>query len=360
MHLSSATLRDAPHVMGLGYIEMVARQLESDLEFQLDFHRNQAFFSTDEPYIGALVVDDLDFGAILFFQDGSEDFSFVRGVSEDLKVRPFGHKGRHRFLTDTADEAFAVHHSHQSTAREERYAVPVDDEEPSAVSDARRLSFLGPGPAGDRDEDGVFDELSTGQASLLATYMSLLATPTLRPPKDAAMALVWAKGRVQFDEVGCTSCHREKLRLQSFDLYLRSERGLHPSTFIPVLDEGMEPKPSRNDFSDEELGVPLFAYADLRRHDLGQALADESDEFLPDGSGKVAAREWLTRSLWGLADTGPYLHDGRALTVHDAIVAHGGEAREAAEAYSALSDDDQAALRGFLQGLSREPLMLVE
>ena len=74
----------------------------------------------------------------------------------------------------------------------------------------------------------------------------------------------------------------------------------------------------------------------------------------------MSRRQWLTRSLWGLADTAPYLHDGRAPTVHDAILAHDGEARDARDAYANLDDDDQGAVRVFLHGLGREPVMMVE
>jgi CxxC motif-containing protein (DUF1111 family) len=93
---------------------------------------------------------------------------------------------------------------------------------------------------------------------------------------------------------------------------------------------------------------------------MGDALAEQRDEELPDGAGAVPGDQWLTRSLWGLADTPPYLHDGRAPTVHDAILAHGGEARQARQGYLALDDDDRAALRVFLLSLTRAPTMLVQ
>jgi CxxC motif-containing protein (DUF1111 family) len=67
----------------------------------------------------------------------------------------------------------------------------------------------------------------------------------------------------------------------------------------------------------------------------------------------------LTRPLWGLAETAPYLHDGRAPTVHDAIVLHGGEAAAARDAYLALDERGRASVRVFLLSLSRQPKLFV-
>ena len=65
---------------------------------------------------------------------------------------------------------------------------------------------------------------------------------------------------------------------------------------------------------------------------------------------------FMTRPLWGLAESAPYMHDGRALTVHDAVVAHGGEAAKVRTAYLALPVARQRALQVFLLSLTREPL----
>ncbi len=70
--------------------------------------------------------------------------------------------------------------------------------------------------------------------------------------------------------------------------------------------------------------VPLFG--DLKRHDMGDALAENFH--LVD---EQRNREFTTARLWGIADSGPYLHDGRATTLTEAIMLRGGEAREWAE-----------------------------
>ena len=59
--------------------------------------------------------------------------------------------------------------------------------------------------------------------------------------------------------------------------------------------------------------------------------------------------------LWGLAETAPYLHDGRAGTIPEAILAHGGEATKARDAFAALAPKEQASLHVFLLSLTRTP-----
>jgi hypothetical protein len=79
-------------------------------------------------------------------------------------------------------------------------------------------------------------------------------------------------------------------------------------------------------------------YSDLKRHEMGQELADPIDEI---GTG---ASVWLTQELWGVGSTAPYLHDGRAPTPDEAIRAHGGEAAASANAYADLSEAAHAQL----------------
>ena len=110
-------------------------------------------------------------------------------------------------------------------------------------------------------------------------------------------------------------------------------------------------------FTDGEFpkSVPqVELFSDLKRHDLGEDLADPFDH--PKG---IERQLFRTPPLWGLADTAPYLHDGRAMTITDAIEAHGGEASDARQLFRDLSDEDQAALRVFLMSLTREPKLRV-
>jgi hypothetical protein len=101
------------------------------------------------------------------------------------------------------------------------------------------------------------------------------------------------------------------------------------------------------------LYVPLFS--DLRTHDMGRYLMD----LVPQGADVsgvcIPVRFFLTRPLWGVADTGPWLHDGRATSLMEAILMHGdtasksgSEAAKIIDAFEALSPADQQAVVNLL------------
>ncbi len=352
--LSSATVREAPHVMGLGYITLMARQIDREIQHRVFLG---TFFAENDgvPSEVNLNIDGIDFGRVTISPEGDIDTSQIIGISPDLVVRPFGFKGRHRDLVHLTDEALQLHHGLQSAARAEVYA----DQAATYLGD-NEDSF-------DRDGDGIQSDASGGQSVLLASYLSMLAVPNVRPPEDPRLAFVWARGRAVFDEVDCGSCHRPSTRLTGELVVTHEAIGATDLTVsIDLREFGQDPRPSNLDFGqlgDDEnilVGVPIYPFTDLRRHDMGPELAEPGPEILPDGGGEIPGEVWLTRSLWGLADTAPYLHDGRAPTVHDAIVWHGGEGAESRDAYLALDGEDQAALRVFLLSLTRAPTVLVD
>ena len=138
------------------------------------------------------------------------------------------------------------------------------------------------------------------QIRLIAEYIRLLAPPPRRG--DGASA---AQGEELFQRAGCASCHRTSLRTGSTAGTPLGNRIIHP-------------------------------YTDLLVHDMGD----------------IAGRWIRTAPLWGLASTGPpYLHDGRATTVAEAILLHGGEAAASVRAFNALAGAQQAVLLEFLKSL---------
>jgi CxxC motif-containing protein (DUF1111 family) len=113
-------------------------------------------------------------------------------------------------------------------------------------------------------------------------------------------------------------------------------------------------------------------YSDLLLHDLGPRLADpvgppsSHSSQIPvsggyNGGGSRDAfievpaftlRQWRTTPLWGVADSAPYLHDGRAATLEEAIKAHGGEAAMSARFFAGLPTADRDRLLAFLGSLA--------
>jgi CxxC motif-containing protein (DUF1111 family) len=87
---------------------------------------------------------------------------------------------------------------------------------------------------------------------------------------------------------------------------------------------------------------------------MGASLADTVDQPADAQSISIVRDEFLTRPLWGVADSGPWLHDGRATTLREAILLHEGEGSEANDSiqkYRQLSPEDQAAVVEFLRSL---------
>ena len=145
----------------------------------------------------------------------------------------------------------------------------------------------------------------------VAQYIRLLAPP---PSTDSETALE-RQGRKVFEEVGCEACHRATLRTRNSDGSALSDRVFHP-------------------------------YTDLLLHDMGPGRGPLVV------SGGATPREYRTPPLWGLSSTGPpYMHDGGAANVAEAIDAHDGEALESLNAYSALAVHDRRALVAFLESL---------
>jgi CxxC motif-containing protein (DUF1111 family) len=171
-------------------------------------------------------------------------------------------------------------------------------------------------PHGDDDVRGGF-EVDAGGLDLITFYSRNLAVPARR---DVASLQV-LRGKQVFYETGCTACHAPK-----FVTHRLADRPEHSFQLI-------------------------WPYTDLLLHDMGPDLADNRPEAVADG------REWRTAPLWGIGLTRQvsggesYLHDGRARTLLEAILWHGGEAQAARDRVVTLPTDDRNALLTFLGSL---------
>jgi CxxC motif-containing protein (DUF1111 family) len=95
----------------------------------------------------------------------------------------------------------------------------------------------------------------------------------------------------------------------------------------------------------------IWPFTDLLLHDMGPALADNRPE------ARATGREWRTAPLWGIGLTetvsgqATFLHDGRARSILEAILWHGGEAETARNKVIAMPKSDRAALLRYLESL---------
>jgi CxxC motif-containing protein (DUF1111 family) len=100
-------------------------------------------------------------------------------------------------------------------------------------------------------------------------------------------------------------------------------------------------------------GYPVWLFSDLKRHDMGR---ENVARHVQLGVGK---RMYLTPRLWGVADSAPYLHDGRAPSFDYAIAGHGGEGARSRAAFAKLSWEEKGPLRVYLMSLRRAPRVMV-
>ena len=172
-------------------------------------------------------------------------------------------------------------------------------------------------------------EVNDEVAKFVEFYTRNLAVPHRR---DADDKLVLA-GKKRFYDMGCQSCHTPRYQL-----------------------------PKTDDDHLEQHGQVIYPYTDLLLHDMGDDLADRTI------AGKLPAKniqveflansyEWRTPALWGigLAQTvdpqATFLHDGRARTLMEAVLWHGGEAQKQQQKVLKLDKQGRSELNAFLQSL---------
>jgi CxxC motif-containing protein (DUF1111 family) len=178
----------------------------------------------------------------------------------------------------------------------------------AAANDIGLSSYIFPDPDGMRD-------LQDDQLDKMTVMASTIAVPRAAPRGPAAV-----RGRVLFDTFQCSRCHVPTIETGDSEISALAHQRIHP-------------------------------YTDLLIHDMGDLLTDERPDF------EATGREWRTPPLWGIGiaqtirPTVTFLHDGRARTLEEAILWHGGEAQGAHDAFVQANSADRAALIAFLSTL---------
>lgn len=170
-------------------------------------------------------------------------------------------------------------------------------------------------PHGDQDERGF--EIDQVGLELTAFYSRNLGVPARRGV-DTPQVL---RGKEVFYTTGCIACHQ-------------------PS----FVTHRLEDQP-------EQSFQLIWPYTDMLLHDMGPGLADNRPEARATGT------EWRTPPLWGIGLTGQvsghtyFLHDGRARSLLEAVLWHGGEAQAQRDAVVSMPAEDRTALISFLESL---------
>lgn len=157
-------------------------------------------------------------------------------------------------------------------------------------------------------EDTVDPRTGKGDIDHAADFMRLLA-----PPPVLALTASASRGAQSFGAAGCAGCHTPRMVTGPSSINALSRRTVN-------------------------------LYSDLLLHDMG-ALGDGIAQ------GTAEERQMKTVPLWGLRASAPYLHDGRATTVEQAILAHDGQGAGSREGYMRLSPTKKAELLAFLNSI---------
>lgn len=304
-----------PFLFGGGGVEQLGREMTADLQDLLD--QAQAapagtVFDLDTHGVNFGSITSLGGGNVQLDVEGIgfEDNS-LHAPEDVLVVRPFGRKGENFTMRDFDRGAMQFHFGIQP---EEVIGTGVDG-----------------------DGDGLVDEVEIGELTALHVF-----DVTNPPPVMDRLNHAELQGFQNFQDIGCSGCHIPELQTNSRHIDL---------AFPDIADD-----PSANVYGSVDLrrvgfrsapggGVRVPLFADLKRHDMGPGLAETFE------GGELPNEHFTTARLWGVADTAPYLHDGRATTLREAIELHGGEAQAARDGFVALSSAEQKKLIGFLMNL---------
>jgi CxxC motif-containing protein (DUF1111 family) len=167
------------------------------------------------------------------------------------------------------------------------------------------------------DGDARTTEIDAEGLDLVTFYSRNLGVPARRDLGDPEVL----RGKALFHAAGCQACHVPK-----------------------AVTHRLDGQP-------EQSFQLIWPYTDLLLHDMGEALADNRPEGRADG------REWRTPPLWGIGLTeqvsghSRFLHDGRARSLLEAVLWHGGEAEAAKQIVADMQPEDRAALIRFLGSL---------
>jgi len=344
--------RDAPHLFGLGLVEMLADEITADLRARRD-NTVQAAIAAGAPRTRPLRAKGISFGFITALPNGQVDVTNVQGVDSDLRVKPFFAEGSSFSIREFAVGAFHAEMGLQAYDPDLETAANggVVTTPSGLVLDGTKDSIPGspaPSATADPDADGVVNEIPVS----IVDHMEFYLLNYFRPGRYRR-TVDTARGRSTMVQIGCTECHVPNLtimndrRVADVDTRYNRQQGVINTLFAtatPLFQTspgGAFPDfktPAGNAF------VVRNIFTDLKRHDLGPKFWERNF----DGT---ITKEFVTEPLWGVGSTAPYGHDGRSINLREVILRHGGEAQASRNAFASLSARKQDRVIAYLNSL---------
>ena len=345
-------MRQPPHIFSIGAKQRLAEEMTQELH-QIRDTALQKAQKNGAAKTKKLVAKGIDFGRITAFPDGSFDFTEVEGVDDDLVIKPLQWKGANFTIRDFVRGA-------------ENNELGLQAVELVGLEE-------------DGDFDQIVNELTVGDITSLTIYQAAQPRPVtkIQLARLGLMSLSSEEvdqieaGEKVFKSVKCADCHVPELLLDSAIFSEPSRSAAYRDRLFPSgadpLELGLTPRaPVTFDLTrdipeniielengqkvhlgnfltngDGQAVVNIFS--DLKRHNLGQQVAEPVDEV---GTGRSV---FITQPLWGAGSTAPYMHDGRSPTITDAILQHGGEAAASRKQFVNLNDRKKKALVAYIE-----------
>jgi hypothetical protein len=394
--------RNTPHVFGTGALQRLAQEMTEELHDIKAKAEQEACAKKGTEVVKQLTTKGVNFGYFTMTCDSGtaqldSERSKIEGIDPDWVVRPYEWKKNVTFLRD-----FMRHAGNNEIGMQ-------------------AVELVGYGK--NEDNDKKTDELSVGDITAFTVYMAAQARPTTKIELDDLGILTAAgqelkaiertkikNGEKLFNKIECNSCHKPEMNMNdpvfkepsantfyhdskedpsqqknplSVDLKLEGVDPSHPVAFDLTKDQ------PDNQFCKGNEKIHLGAlekqngkavvrlYSDLKRHWMGDQLAETVDELEKTDEYKNGHMSTVyydpvnailpytayttntnrgkatfgTEELWGVACTGPWMHDGRATTLREAIGLHDGDAKMSREKFDALSKKEQKDVIAFLGNL---------
>lgn len=321
---------------------MLARQMTADLQAARD--------SIRPGQSRALVSKGISFGILARGMDGSWDTTRVEGLAApslsvdttdgkpSLLIMPFSQAGATISLRQFTNNAFLQHFGMEP---EERVGAGVDE-----------------------DGDGFVNELTSADITAITIFQATLPVPGRMIPDAPEVERAVRIGELRFEQIGCAVCHVPRLPLTNHGWVYTEPGPYNPSGNLQMGDT----KSVSIDLTSKDLPEPRLvpdsngvvwvpAFTDLKLHDITSGPDDPNAEPLdqnqPAGSDQFLAgnTKFITRKLWGVGNSGPYMHHGKFTTMREAILAHSGEAIQSRRSFLQLPSYDEDCVIEFLKSM---------